>query len=225
MTKLLVCLTFTVALLSGCATAPRTIALQPKATAFSATHQITVSTVRVEISDERGDRALDQILSKRASDEAREAIRGALAASKLAIVEPGAAQDLEIRGTLVKLEWFVPGYQAMLKKVFATSFLTGGLGGLAYGSTSTPVEGHASLKIAVLRGGREVLNREYVGMHQETIAKLKCDTMETKARVAGSALSDAVDKLLADLDAVSTSAAPITPPAVLQPSVPSAATP
>ena len=33
------------------------------------------------------------------------------------------------------------------------------------------------------------------------IVKLKCDTFETKSRVTGLALADAVDKLIADLDA------------------------
>jgi hypothetical protein len=207
MSKILVGLFSILALLSGCATgAPRTIALQTKPTAYAAARPIQVSAIQIEIADQRSDRSLDPILAKRASDAAADAIRAALLASKLAVIEPGATQVLEVRGALGKLEWLVPGYQAMLKKVFATSFLTGGIGGLAYGSTSTPVEGHASLQIAVSREGREILQREYIGTHQETTVKLKCDTMETKSRVAGSALSAAIDKLLADLDAVAKAA-------------------
>lgn len=194
-------LIFTVALLSGCAsTAPRTVALQTRATGVAATAPQTAKEVKIAVTDSRADRALDAILTKPARDEVVDALRIALRDSKALSVREEATAAWEINGTLVRLEWFVPGYKAMIKKAFAASFLTGGLGGLAYGSTSTRVEGHATVRLSVLCAGREVFAREYAGRHEENTAKLKCDTMETRARVAGLALSDAIDKFLKDLD-------------------------
>lgn len=189
------------ALLSGCATnAQRAVPLPHKATSYTAQNAIKVSKVDVSITDGRSDHSLDPILSTRPADDATQAIREAILSSKLVQVEVGSTEVLSVNGSLVKLEWFVPGYQGLLKKAFFTSFLTGGIGGVAYGSTSTPVEGHAVLKVSVSRDGHEVLNRTYVGIWQEKTAKFSCDTLDTKTRVAGAALADAIDKMLKDID-------------------------
>jgi len=191
---------FILALLSGCATAPRTVSLQTKATAYAATTTARVAEINVSVTDEREDRSLDFILAPEATRAVSDVLRRAVLDAKLATLAPEVPAKWEIHGQLARLDWFVPEYKAMLKKAFATSFLTGGLGGLAYGSTSTPVQGNAVLRLRVVKDGKEVLSREYVGFWEEKTAKLKCDTMDTKSRVAGAALSDAVEKFLKDLD-------------------------
>ena len=191
---------FIVALLAGCASAPKPVALQTKATVYSASTTTKVAEVRIAVSDERADRTLDPILEKSASDAVADALRKALIDSKLALVSTDSSAKWEIQCKLTRLDWVVPDYKAMLKKVFATSFLTGGIGGLAYGSTSTPVQGNAVLRLRVVKAGQEVFTHEYIGFSEEKLAKLKCDTMETKSRVAGAALSDAIEKFLKDMD-------------------------
>lgn len=198
--NLAIIMTFIVALLAGCATAPKPIALQTKPTLYSATTTAKVSDIKIAVSDIRADRTLDPILEKSASDEVAGALRKALLDSKIALVSTDAKTAWDVQCKLTRLDWFVPGYKAMLRTAFATSFLTGGIGGLAYGSTSTPVQGNAVLQLRITESGKEVLNREYVGFHEEKVAKLKCDTMDTKSRVAGLALSDAIEKFLKDVD-------------------------
>jgi hypothetical protein len=192
------------ALLSGCASGPRTTALQTRLTTISAAHPRPAKEVKVAVIDKRTDRTLDVIMAKEAAVEVADAIRAGLRDSKLFNLGDATAATWEINGALVRLDWFVPAYQAMLKKVFATSLLTGGIGGVAYGSTSTPVLGHATVKITVLRSGSELFSREYAGLHEESLAKLRCDTLETKSRVAGLAVADAVDKFLKDVDLLGT---------------------
>jgi hypothetical protein len=192
-----------VAMLNGCASGgPRTIALQTKATSFAAQHSIEASALKVTVSDQRADRSIDQILSQKVPDTIKEVIDQSLRETKAITIQPAIDAPIEIVGELTKLEWFVPGYDAMLKKVFVASFLTGGLGGVAYGSTETPVRGNVMIKLKALKSGRELLNREYAGVHEEKMAKLKCDVMATKSRMAGFALSDAVEKFVKDLDSI-----------------------
>jgi hypothetical protein len=214
----LVLLLLLVAMLSGCASGgPRTVELQTKTTSFAARHSIEASELKVTVSDKRADRSIDQILSQKVPDTIKEVIDRSLRETKAITIQPAADAPMEIVGELTKLEWFVPGYDAMLKKVFVASFLTGGLGGVAYGSTETPVQGNVTIKLTALKSGQELLSREYVGIHEEKMAKLKCDVMTTKSRMAGLALSHAVEKFIRDLDSIgSVAATPVSPPAAVQ---------
>lgn len=192
------------ALLAACAgQKPKTTELRTTATGYVAAVPVEAAEIQVAMNDSRADRSLDTVLSNHPSDVARDAIAAAVKASKIVNVQPLSNVVWRIEGELEKLDWFVPGYDSMLKKAFASSLLTGGLGGIAYGSTETLVQGNAVLKIRWLQSGREALNREYVGYYEEKIKKLQCDTVETKSRVAGLALSDAIEKLLKDMGSIS----------------------
>lgn len=218
-------LAFCVAVFSGCASGPRTTALKTRPTAFAAAHSRPAKDVKVAVVDKREDRSLDIILAKQATEEVADSIRAGLRDSKVITIAADGGDTWEVTGTLVRLDWFVPNYQSMLKKAFATSFLTGGIGGIAYGSTSTPVQGNAVIKVTVTRAGAELLSREYAGLHEESLAKLKCDTLETKSRVAGLAVADAVDKFLKDFDQLGASDASAVGHAATEQPSPAAATP
>lgn len=100
---------------------------------------------------------------------------------------------------LDSLKWEVPGYQAMVKKVFFSSLLTGGLGGLAYASTKTHVHGDCSIRVTYSISGVKFHEAKYEFKHVETMAKLKCDTRETRVRVVSAALSNVIGQAIADL--------------------------
>jgi hypothetical protein len=185
---------------SGCAGAPRTTALKVDAPAASPTRAL--GSVEVSVNDARVDRSLDEILSNRPADVTREAIITAINGLKALNGQSHLATMSQLSVELERLDWLVPGYEAMLRKAYLTSFLTGGLGGLAYGSTDTTVQGHATLKIRMRQSGREVLNKEYVGFYEEKIDKLRCDSLETKSRVAGLALSSAIEGLITDINSL-----------------------
>ena len=186
--------------LSGCATAQRqAVSLTPPAVSYISPHSVSVNDVTVSVADTRADWSLDGILAKKGTDEVADVLRDAVTSANIAKITSESSVPLSIEVTLKKLEWFVPGYQAMLKKVFATSFLTGGLGGVAYGSTSTPVIGYATFHVRVRHGATELLDREYVGEHTESMAKLKCDSMQTKSRMVSVALGKAIDAMVQDL--------------------------
>ncbi len=201
MKYLILILALIVGLFSGCASGgPRTVSLQTKATRYAAQSLRETGELRVSITDQRADRSIDAILSQAVATCVEQEIIQALTQSKVVGMKDGVGTKITITGELTKLEWLVPGYQAMLKKVFVASFLTGGLGGVAYGSTETPVVGNVALKIRVSLDGSEILVREIVGTHEEKMAKLKCDTMTTKSTVTGLALSDAVEKIVREID-------------------------
>jgi len=192
------------ALLAACANqGPKTTELRTNATSYVAKTPAQVADFRITIDDARTDQSLDSILSNRPSNVARDAIIAAVKTSNVLKLQSHSEVIWSVEGELTRLDWFVPGYDAMLKKALVSSILTGGLGGIAYGSTETPVQGNAVLRIRLMQSGQEVLNREYVGFYEERIKKLNCDTIETKSRVAGLALSDAVEKLVKDLDSLS----------------------
>jgi len=187
----------------GCASGPRTTTLQIKPTIYSAPSPSQVSELKIEILDRRDNKSMDLILAGPPADTVKEAIKAALKESKVIEVIPGNQPNLEITGVLDQLEWNVPDYDAMRGKAFAVSFLTGGIGGLAYGSTGTPVRGIVRMRVSFARSGTFIMKGEYAGFYEEKLAKLKCDTMETKARIVGFAVSDAVEKLVKDVEKLS----------------------
>lgn len=147
------------------------------------------------VQDTREDRSLDEFLSEKPVDFVRKALAaefvdcGTFANVGLLAGTPPTA-DLLIEANLREMSWAVPNHAGMVKTAFWTSFLTGGLGGLAYGSTDTPVYGHASihLKLTQRATGLVVLDQTFDAVHEEHMAKLKCDSLETRARVMALAL-------------------------------------
>lgn len=148
-----------------------------------------ITTVR----DSREDRTLDSFLKEPPTRSVEQALAAELTAgggfSKVSThTEPPAT--ILIEADLREMSWAVPNHQGMMKTAFWTSFLTGGLGGLAYGATDTPVFGHAvvALKITERGSGRILLEQSFDAMHEEKMAKLKCDSLETRARMMAQAL-------------------------------------
>jgi hypothetical protein len=103
--------------------------------------------------------------------------------------------------SLNELKWEVPGYQALQTKAFVAGFATGLVGGLIYGATSTDVNGASRLTVQFSdrTSGKLLIDKEYTGSYKTTKAKLKCDSNDTKAEVAGKALKDAMEQFKADI--------------------------
>lgn len=114
----------------------------------------------------------------------------------------GGATGYTLRVTLEDLRWEVPKYDALVGKTFGISLATGGLGGLIYASTDTPVLGHAALTMVLASSEGEVLNKRYVGAVQEERAKLSCDTPTTRREMAAKAVAEAIRQFKADLAGV-----------------------
>ena len=119
---------------------------------------------------------------------------------------------LFIHSTLKQLDWEVPKHDSLVAKTFALSFLTGGIGGLAYGSTSISVYGHVKLqcRVEAQPSGGVLIDREYQGEAVESRAKLACDVPDTRRAIVAAALRDAVQKFVKDLESISLTA-PSTP--------------
>lgn len=163
------------------------------------------------IRDNRTDREIDKIYANSPSNELntilKEEISGTGMIKSVAVKESsGSADDLRSSGAnfvvipiLKELRWEVPGYDTIKTLAFTTSFLTGGVGGMIYGSTSTDVYGIAELSIRVVDvNSADVLDKAYTGRIEDRKAKLVCDTPGTKSEMVGRALKEAVDKFRAD---------------------------
>ena len=109
--------------------------------------------------------------------------------------------DLLVSAKLREMNWIVPNYAAMLGKTFGVSVLTGGIGGLIYGSTETDVYGDAkiSIKVVDLQFNRTLLDKDYVGHAEEKMKKLACDTPSAKARMVGEAIKGIMQQFKEDL--------------------------
>jgi len=112
--------------------------------------------------------------------------------------------DLLMTAELLEIQWEVPDYDAIVAKAFTTSLLTGGIGGVFYGSTETDVYGDTLLHVRVVDfgTGQVLLDNSYAGHSEERMAKLQCDTPSTKALMVGKALKLAMEQLKADLSTV-----------------------
>lgn len=166
------------------------------------------------VTDTREDRSLDMFLSEPPVDFLRKALAAELVAGG-AFAQVGTASgetpnpSLVVTLELRELSWAVPNHAGMVKTAFWTSFLTGGIGGIAYGSTDTPVFGRAvvAVKLTEPGTGRIVLDQAFDALHEEHTIKLKCDSLETRARVMAAALKAVLVKTTQAL----ASSSPATP--------------
>lgn len=112
-----------------------------------------------------------------------------------------APAELLVKTELQRLDWEVPAYNTILGMTFVTSVFTGGIGGLIYLSTSTDVNAVAVVRfeLSEVNGGKVVASQAVTGRHTERMAKMSCDTHETKARVVALAFQDAVAQWKAEL--------------------------
>ena len=103
---------------------------------------------------------------------------------------------------LDRLEWEIPNHDRMVGTAMGISFLTGGIGGLIYGSTDAEVLGHASLTMQLRSGAAVILDKNYSGTAKETEAKMNSDTPGTGREIAAKALAKVIADLKADLLAI-----------------------
>ena len=107
--------------------------------------------------------------------------------------------NYHLRCELNDLRWEVPNYDKMLGTSLLVSVATGGIGGLAYGSTPTDILGHARVRFILKKGNEEFLNKEYIGTASERKAKLKSDTPKTYREMAAKALKSVLSQFTSDL--------------------------
>ena len=110
--------------------------------------------------------------------------------------------DITIEPSLTRMEWKVPNYGQMQGKAFAAGAFTGLVGGMIYGSTKTDVYGDTSLYVKIVENdtGKIIIDKEYEGHCEEKMAKLNCDSTETKAKMVGNSLKKALEALKVDLN-------------------------
>ena len=106
-----------------------------------------------------------------------------------------------LNGELHRFAWEVPNYKRIVGTAAAVSFATGGIGGLAYGSTSTDVHGHVRVRFVVKKKESEVaaLDKEYEATVTEKKAKLNSDLPKTRRAIVARALKDVMEQFKADL--------------------------
>lgn len=204
------------AFFSGCAGGPKVVPFpyaMPMAAA--AAPQQPAAAIQTVV-DRRADRSLDPFLAEPPVELVKQAVAAEFASAALfshVATEPAPAR-IGIAVELLDLSWAVPNHDRMMKTAFWTSFLTGGIGGLAYGSTETPVLGHASIhfKVSDQTTGRALFDDTVEAVHQEKMAKLKCDTLETRANIMAAALKDALTKAATAIGKAQ-HAGPAAPPA------------
>lgn len=109
--------------------------------------------------------------------------------------------DIKIEPSLTEMAWEVPNYEGICNIAFITGMLTGGIGGLIYGCTTTDVYGDTNLHIKIVEtsSGNILIDKEYKGHCEEKTTKMICDTSGTKAKMVGNSLKTALESLKADL--------------------------
>jgi hypothetical protein len=106
-----------------------------------------------------------------------------------------------LQGKLNRLQWEVPGYDRILVTIGIVSFLTGGVGGVIYGSTPADVLGHATVHFTLTdaEGKRILLDREYVATETRSRAKLASDLPSTYRERAATAFKSVLEQFKEDL--------------------------
>lgn len=93
--------------------------------------------------------------------------------------------DFVMNSSLKEMKWEIPDYDKIQTTIFIVSFLTGGIGGVIYGSTDSDIYGDMKQRITLIEqnSGKILLDKEYTGHIEERKTKFKCDTLKTKAEI------------------------------------------
>ena len=213
-------LAIVVLFLSGCATNRAIVSLPYTMPALGDDTPSPSSeyTGAIKVIDYRQERSVDMFLSEPVDEFVTKALEAELSSigAFASILPQGSrpAPDYLVEIYLHEITWAVPNHKGMVKTAFWTSFLTGGVGGLIYGSTDTPVFGHVSVDLKIKESSTNtiVLEESLEGLHEEKIAKLKSDTLTTKARVIAMALKNALVKASRRISTqISDDPAPVSP--------------
>jgi hypothetical protein len=160
------------------------------------------------LKDERaGDKSIDKIFKDSPLMEIQKMIEEEILYSGIfsQMKKKGETFNAELRylikPVLKRLEWHIPNYDSMVGTAFIVSALTGGIGGVIYGSTDTTVFGYVDLEIELYdnQSRQTVFNKTYKGEVKKTMAKIFSDSQNTKAEMIGLATQDAVKKFKVDL--------------------------
>jgi len=106
-----------------------------------------------------------------------------------------------IRPYLINMKWEIPNYEDMIGNLMFISLITGGLGGIIYGSTETDVLGDVSLNIVMENkySGHVLIDKQYNGHSKKSYSKFVSDSNFKKSRVIGYAFSEIMSKLKSDI--------------------------
>lgn len=172
----------------------------------------TVIAAVAPVTDVRGgDKAIDAIYAADPMKDIQVIIQEELMSTGLfddVILLPSPVKEHEativIESSVAKLNWEVPKYKDIVGTAFVVGFLTGGVGGIVYGSTATDVHSDVSLDVRVVEhgSGNVLLEKTYDGHCEEKFPKLKCDTPETKAMMVGKSLKRTMEAMIFDIQKV-----------------------
>ncbi|MDQ8182222.1 hypothetical protein [Pelagicoccus sp. SDUM812005] len=193
-----------VILLAGCATRREFtgVALHHEAISHPDRTPFAAKVLVEDIVDLREEKAIDPIFSAKPPQEIQRILEQELSDSGLFSDQGELASTIRIQTELVKFDWEVPGHDRKTRTAFTVSLLTGGLGGIAYGSSSTPVYGYVDLRVRVVdQSGSVILEKAYAAKTEEKMALLKSDTPKTMSLMTGKALGEIVAEFIDDLDA------------------------
>jgi len=111
-------------------------------------------------------------------------------------------KDFLLEASLLQLDWEIPKHDQMVGTAFGVSLLTGGVGGIIYGSTKTTIFGRAQIAFKVSNpvNNRIILEKQYSSEVSERVAKLNCDTPAAGRRLAGLAVKAVMDQFKQDLN-------------------------
>lgn len=185
-----------ICLLAGCNSTPIKPLIYTPATELGTKQTSLEKNFKVgNFADKRTDKELDVLFEATAIEEIERVLEESLSQNANSF-----GQQYTITGSLYQLEWEIPDYEAMIRKVFAASLLTGGLGGAAYGTTSTQVFSRIDIEYDVRDpSGSTIFTKRYKIEHEEIRKKLDSDTPGAKSEIASQALSKSINLFLTDL--------------------------
>lgn len=112
--------------------------------------------------------------------------------------------DINLSSSIKELAWEIPNLEEQEGKMLGISILTGGIGGLIYGSGDTDFYGKARLEIAIKENKTNVtlFNKEYISRVEEKMARLKTDSYEERSKIIAKAVKRIMEEFKTDLQEI-----------------------
>lgn len=109
-----------------------------------------------------------------------------------------------LNSSIKDLAWEIPNLEDQEGKMLVISILTGGIGGLIYGSGDTDFYGKAKLKITIKESetNATLLDKEYVSRVEEKMARLNTDSYEERSKIIAKAVKRIMEEFKTDLQEV-----------------------
>jgi len=202
------CVCIGILLLTGCAATNLQYDL-PQAT------NVAITDLKIAVAHPEAKRQpnkdVDKMWANEPSEEMQEVIQGEVKSTGLFRETISLAKDEEphdcqliLNTSLKELAWEIPNLKAQEGKMLVISALTGGLGGLAYGSGSTDFYGKAKMHIILkeMATGKVLIDKEYSSRVAKKMARLKTDSYEQRSKIIGEAVKQVMNEFKIDLDRV-----------------------